>query len=49
MIKKHLFLITVLLSFTIHAQKIDKLRKVDNEKIELSEDELSKKRNTSLS
>lgn len=44
MIKKHLFFITVLLSFTIHAQKIDKVRKVDNEKIELSKDELSKKK-----
>ena len=46
MIKKILFfLIAVLFSLTIHAQKIDKVRKVDKDKVELTEDELSKKKN----
>ena len=46
MIKKTpLFLITVLFSFNISAQKIDKVRKVENDKVELSEDELLKKKN----
>ncbi|MEC8407662.1 MAG: hypothetical protein VXZ14_03765 [Bacteroidota bacterium] len=46
MIKKTLlFLITVSFSFTTHAQKIDKVRKVDKDKVELTEDELSKKKN----
>ena len=46
MIKKILlFLITVMFSFIIHAQKIDKVRKVDKDKVELTEDELSKKKN----
>ena len=35
----------VLFSLTTHAQKIDKVRKVDKDKVELSEDELSKKKN----
>ena len=46
MIKKTLlFLITVSFSLTTHAQKIDKVRKVDKDKVELTEDELSKKKN----
>ena len=46
MIKKTLlFIITVLLSLNTHAQKIDKVRKVDKDKVELTEDELSKKKN----
>lgn len=46
MIKKTLlFLITVLFSFNISAQKIDKVRKVENDKVELTEDELLKKKN----
>ena len=46
MIKKTLlFIIMVLLSLTTHAQKIDKVRKVDKDKVELTEDELSKKKN----
>lgn len=46
MIKKILlFLITVLFSFNISAQKIDKVRKVENDKVELTEDELLKKKN----
>ena len=50
MIKKTpLFLITVLFSFNISAQKIDKVRKVENDKVELTEDELLKKRIISLS
>lgn len=32
-------------SLTTHAQKIDKVRKVDKDKVELTEDELSKKKN----
>ena len=35
----------VLFSLTTHAQKIDKVRKVDKDKVELTEDELSKKKN----
>ena len=35
----------VLFSLTTHAQKIDKVRKVDKNKVELTEDELSKKKN----
>ena len=34
----------VLFSLTTHAQKIDKVRKVDKDKVELTEDELSKKK-----
>ena len=34
-----------LFSLTTHAQKIDKVRKVDKDKVELTEDELSKKKN----
>jgi len=50
MIKKTLlFIITVLLSLNTHAQKIDKVRKVDKDKVELTEDELSKKIYESLS
>ena len=46
MIKKTLlFIITILLSLNTHAQKIDKVRKVDKDKVELTEDELSKKKN----
>ena len=46
MIKKTLlFIIMVLFSLTTHAQKIDKVRKVDKDKVELTEDELSKKKN----
>ena len=46
MIKKTLLiLITVLFSFNISAQKIDKVRKVENDKVELTEDELLKKKN----
>ena len=46
MIKKTIFfLITVLFSLSVHAQKIDKVRKVDKDKVELTEDELSKKKN----
>ena len=46
MIKKTLlFIITVLFSLITHAQKIDKVRKVDKDKVELTEDELSKKKN----
>ena len=46
MIKKTpLFLIMVLFSFNISAQKIDKVRKVENDKVELTEDELLKKKN----
>ena len=46
MIKKTpLFLILVLFSFNISAQKIDKVRKVENDKVELTEDELLKKKN----
>ena len=46
MIKKILlFIIMVLFSLTTHAQKIDKVRKVDKDKVELTEDELSKKKN----
>ena len=46
MIKKTLlFLITVLFNFNISAQKIDKVRKVENDKVELTEDELLKKKN----
>ena len=46
MIKKTLlFTIMVLFSLTTHAQKIDKVRKVDKDKVELTEDELSKKKN----
>ena len=46
MIKKTLlFLITVLFSFNISAQKVDKVRKVENDKVELTEDELLKKKN----
>ena len=46
MIKKtHLFIIMVLFSLTTHAQKIDKVRKVDKDKVELTEDELSKNKN----
>ena len=43
--KTLLFLITVLFSFNISAQKIDKVRKVENNKVELTEDELLKKKN----
>ena len=43
--KTLLFLITVLFSFNISAQKIDKVRKVENDKVELTEDELLKKKN----
>ena len=43
--KTLLFLITVLFSFNISAQKIDKVRKVENNKVELTEDKLSKKKN----
>ena len=35
----------VLFSLTTHAQKIDKVRKVDKDKVKLTEDELSKKKN----
>ena len=35
----------VLFSLTTHAQKIDKVRKVDKDKVQLTEDELSKKKN----
>ena len=35
----------ILFSLTTHAQKIDKVRKVDKDKVELTEDELSKKKN----
>ena len=35
----------VLFSLTTHAQKIDKVRKVDKVKVELTEYELSKKKN----
>ena len=35
----------VLFSLTTHAQKIDKVRKVHKDKVELTEDELSKKKN----
>ena len=35
----------VLFILTTHAQKIDKVRKVDKDKVELTEDELSKKKN----
>lgn len=46
MIKKTLlFLITVLFSFNISAQKIDKVRIVENDNVELTEDELLKKKN----
>ena len=46
MIKKTLlFIIMVLFSLTTDAQKIDKVRKVDKDKVELTEDELSKKKN----
>lgn len=46
MIKKTLLiLITVLFNFNISAQKIDKVRKVENDKVELTEDELLKKKN----
>lgn len=46
MIKKTLlFIIMVFFSLTTHAQKIDKVRKVDKDKVELTEDELSKKKN----
>lgn len=46
MIKKTLlYIIMVLFSLTTHAQKIDKVRKVDKDKVELTEDELSKKKN----
>ena len=46
MIKKTLlFIIMALFSLTTHAQKIDKVRKVDKDKVELTEDELSKKKN----
>lgn len=46
MIKKILLiLITVLFNFNISAQKIDKVRKVENDKVELTEDELLKKKN----
>lgn len=46
MIKKTLlFIIMVSFSLTTHAQKIDKVRKVDKDKVELTEDELSKKKN----
>ena len=43
--KTLLFIIMVLFSLTTHAQKIDKVRKVDKDKVELTEDELSKKKN----
>ena len=43
--KTLLFLITVLFSFNISAQKIDKVRKVENNKVELTDDELLKKKN----
>lgn len=50
MIKKILLiLIMVLFNFNISAQKIDKVRKVENDKVELTEDELLKKRIISLS
>ena len=46
MIKKTLLiLITVLFNFNISAQEIDKERKVENDKVELTEDELLKKKN----
>ena len=46
MIKKTiLILITILFNFNISAQKIDKVRKVENDKVELTEDELLKKKN----
>ena len=46
MIKKTLLiLITVLFNFNISAQKIYKVRKVENDKVELTEDELLKKKN----
>ena len=35
----------VLFSLTTHAQKIDKVRKVDKDIVELTEDDLSKKKN----
>ena len=43
--KTLLILITVLFNFNISAQKIDKVRKVENDKVELTEDELLKKKN----
>ena len=46
MIKRTVFvLITMFFCLTIHAQKIDKVRKVENDKVELSEEELLKKKN----
>ena len=43
---KKLFILFLSLFFLInlHAQKIDKVRKVDKDKVELTEDELSKKK-----
>ena len=43
---KKLFIVFLSLFFLINlqAQKIDKVRKVDKEKVELTEDELSKKK-----
>ena len=43
---KKLFIVFLPLFFLInlHAQKIDKVRKVDKDKVELTEDELSKKK-----
>ena len=43
--KTLLILITVLFNFNISAQKIDKVKKVENDKVELTEDELLKKKN----
>ena len=44
---KKLFIVFLSLFFLINlqAQKIDKVRKVDKDKVELTEDELSKKKN----
>ena len=43
---KKLFIVFLSLFFLINlqAQKIDKVRKVDKDKVELTEDELSKKK-----
>ena len=43
--KTFFFLITVLFSLNISSQKIEKMRKVENDKVELTEDELLKKKN----
>ncbi len=46
MIKRTVFvLITMSFCMTIHAQKIDKVRKVEKDKVELSEEELLNKKN----